>query len=56
MGFVANFAQEVMKEQLPLSGWGLSGQARELEVIPIYGILCLQYKEAPRMASLQARR
>jgi len=30
MGFVANFAQEVMKEQLPLSGWGLSGQGREL--------------------------
>src|SRR2546426_529030 len=23
------------------------------EVIPIYGILCLQYKEAPRMASVQ---
>src|SRR2546426_10189582 len=23
------------------------------EVIPIYGILCLQYKEAPRMASLR---
>src|SRR6266702_3041055 len=25
----------------------------EIEVIPIYGILCLQYKEAPRMASLR---
>src|SRR6266702_1657427 len=25
----------------------------EIEVIPIYGILCLQHKEAPRMASLR---
>ncbi len=28
-GSVANFAQEAMKGQLPLSGWGLSGQRVE---------------------------
>ena len=29
-GFVANFAQEVMKGQLSLSVWGLSGEGVEL--------------------------